>query len=67
MQQEGFSLNHKRLLSSLLAAAFLLTAAPALASEASPAVIDESRINPAYTEWIENGRQGPAPSAQDLS
>jgi len=67
MQQEGFSLNHKRLLSSLLAAAFLLTAAPALASEASPAVIDESRINPAYTEWIENGRQGPAPSAQDFS
>lgn len=65
---------HKRLLSAALAAALLLAALPPEADAATPtkesplaAYIDESAINPAYLDWLEEGGEGTMPPAQDFS
>lgn len=68
----------KQLLSGFLAVLLVAACFPAgvLAAESegesarmSPLAgfFDESQLNPDYIEWIENGRQGEAPPAQDLS
>ena len=63
-------MKYRRFLSGLLAALLLCTTTPVtpvLASDTSPVTIDKSGINPAYTEWIAGGCQGPAPTAQNFS
>ena len=53
-----------------LAVTALAPAAPAAAAAAdSPLAesVSESTLNPDYIAWRENGKEGPAPSAQDLS
>lgn len=62
----------KKILGAFLSAALLATAAPlpaASAATASPlaAYVDEDALNPDYVAWCENGKEGPAPSAQDFS
>ena len=69
----------KRVLSGTLAALLIAATIPVSAQESanggagqtgmSPLAefFDESQLNPAYIEWLENGGEGLAPSAQNFS
>lgn len=71
----------KRTLSGLLAALVMTAVTPAYAQGTgsggektggagiSPLAefFDESQMNPAYLEWLDNGGQGVMPAAQDFS
>lgn len=69
----------KRILSGALAALLIAATIPVSAQETadggagrtgmSPLAefFDESQLNPTYTEWLENGGEGLAPSAQNFS
>lgn len=70
----------KRALGGILSAVLAISALPVSAVEIgtdaagtqmkiSPlaAGFDESQLNPEYLEWLENGKEGAAPSMQDFS